>query len=163
MESQLHEWAQELEALHGRLARLFKRSEPRLRSLAYLKGLLSSVQRKNGWQLAQWMGESSPDGVQHLLERAQWDADAARDVLRGYVIEHLGDQDSVLIVDETGFIKKGKHSAGVQRQYSGTAGRIENSQIGVFLCYAGAGGSAFIDRELYIPRQCIYVMRVLYG
>ncbi len=153
MELPLHEWAQELEALHGRLASLFKRSEPRQRSLAYLKGLLSGVQRKNGWQLAQWIGESTPDGVQHLLERAQWDADAARDVLRGYVIEHLGDQDGVLIVDETGFIKKGKHSAGVQRQYSGTAGRIENSQIGVFLCYAGAAGSAFIDRELYIPRQ----------
>lgn len=99
------------------------------------------------------MGETTPDGVQHLLERAQWDADAARDVLRDYVVEHVGDPDGVLIVDETGFVKKGTHSVGVQRQYSGTAGRIENSQIGVFLCYAGAGGSAFIDRELYIPRQ----------
>lgn len=153
MESPLQAWAQELEAVHGRLASLFKRSEPRQRSLAYLKGLLSSVERKNGWQLAEWMGERTPDGVQHLLERAHWNADAVRDVLRDYVIEHVGDADGVLIVDETGFIKKGVHSAGVQRQYSGTAGRIENSQIGVFLCYAGAGGSAFIDRELYLPRQ----------
>ena len=133
--------------------KLFKRSEPRQRSLAYLKGLLSAVERKNSWQLAEWMGETTPDGVQHLLERAQWDTDAARDILGGYVVEQVGDPDGVMIVDETGFIKKGIHSAGVQRQYSGTAGRIENSQIGVFLYYAGAGGSAFIDRELYIPRQ----------
>ena len=147
------DWQRELELVHGRLSGLFRRSEPRQRSLAYLQGLLSGVQRKNGWQLAEWMGEATPDGVQHLLERAQWQADAARDVLRGYVVEQLGDVDGVLIVDETGFIKKGRHSAGVQRQYSGTAGRIENSQIGVFLCYAGDGGSAFIDRELYVPRQ----------
>ncbi|WP_407947762.1 IS701 family transposase [Paraburkholderia solitsugae] len=126
--------------------------EPRQRSLAYLKGLLGTVERKNGWQLAEWIGEATPDGVQHLLERAQWDADAARDVLRSYVVEQLGERDAVLIVDETGFVKKGQHSAGVQRQYSGTAGRIENSQSGVFLCYAGGGGSAFIDRELYVPK-----------
>ena len=151
--SMLKTWERELEALHARLGCLFKRSEHRERSLAYLKGLLGNVERKNGWQLAEWMGEASPDGVQHLLERALWDADAARDVLRGYVVEHLQTREGVLIVDETGFIKKGLHSAGVQRQYSGTAGRIENSQIGVFLCYAGAGGSAFIDRELYLPRS----------
>lgn len=138
----VEDWQRELALVHGRLSGLFKRSEPRQRSLAYLQGLLSGVQRKNGWQLAEWMGEATPDGVQHLLERAQWQADAARDVLRGYVVEQLGDEDGVLIVDETGFLKKGRHSAGVQRQYSGTAGRIENSQIGVFLCYAGDGGSA---------------------
>lgn len=96
---------------------MFKRSEPRQRSLAYLKGLLSGVERKNCWQLAAWRGERTPDGVQHLLERAQWDANAVRDVLRDYVIEHVGDPEGVLIVDETGFIKKGVHSAGVQRQY----------------------------------------------
>ncbi|MDR6504250.1 SRSO17 transposase [Burkholderia ambifaria] len=117
-----------------------------------MKGLLGAVERKNGWQLAEWIGESTPDGVQHLLERAQWDVHAARDVLREYVVEQLGERDAVLIVDETGFVKKGQHSVGVQRQYSGTAGRIENSQIGVFLCYAGRGGSAFIDRELYVPK-----------
>ncbi|WP_409348868.1 IS701 family transposase [Ralstonia syzygii] len=131
---------------------LFKRPEPRQRALAYLRGLLSPVERKNGWQLAEWIGEASPDGVQHLLERAQWDAEEARDVLREYVVEKLGADDGVLIVDETGFIKKGQHSVGVQRQYSGTAGRIENSQIGVFLCYAGRGASAFVDRELYLPK-----------
>ncbi|WP_256254018.1 transposase, partial [Burkholderia ubonensis] len=106
------------------------RSESRERSLSYLKGLLGTAERKNGWQLAEWIGDSTPDGVQYLLERARWDADAARDVLRHYVVEQLGAPDAVLVVDETGFIKKGEHSAGVQRQYSGTAGRIENSQIG---------------------------------
>src|ERR1700728_2196314 len=145
-------WEGELEALHERLGDLFRRPEPPQRSLAYLTGLLGTVERKNGWQLAEWIGEATPDGVQQLLERAQWDADAARDVLREYVVEQLGERDAVLIVDETGFIKKGEHSAGVQRQYSGTAGRIEHSQIGVFLCYAGQGGSAFIDRELYVPQ-----------
>src|SRR5258706_1832794 len=152
MHSTARAWERELEALHRRLGGLFRRPEPRQRSLAYLKGLLGAIERKNGWQLAEWIGEATPDGVQHLLERAQWDADAARDVLREYVVEQLGERDAVLIVDETGFVKKGEHSAGVQRQYSGTAGRIENSQIGVFLCYAGNGGSAFIDRELYVPR-----------
>jgi len=153
MRARLKVWERELAVVHERLGGLFRRSEPRQRSLAYLKGLLGSVERKNGWQLAEWMGEATPDGVQHLLERAAWDADAARDVLRGYVAEHLGDREGVLVVDETGFLKKGEHSAGVQRQYSGTAGRIENCQIGVFLCYAGRGASAFIDRELYVPRQ----------
>lgn len=127
-------WEHELASLHRRLGDLFKRPEPRQRSLAYLKGLMSTVERKNGWQLAEWIGESTPDGVQHLLERAQWDVYAARDLLREYVVEQVGERDAVLIVDETGFVKKGQHSARVQRQYSGTAGRIENSRIGVFLC-----------------------------
>ena len=151
MEEIAKAWEHELDKLHESLAGLFRRAEPRQRSLAYLKGLLGTVDRKNGWQLAEWIGEATPDGVQHLLERAQWDPDAARDILRDYVVEQLGERNAVLIVDETGFLKKGEHSAGVQRQYSGTAGRIENSQIGVFLCYAGNGGSAFIDRELYMP------------
>lgn len=155
MGSEAQQWLQELESAHSRLACLFKRPGPRARSLAYLKGLLSHVERKNGWQLAEFIGEATPDGVQHLLERAHWDADEARDVLRSYVIEHIGDPDAVLIVDETGFIKKGQHSAGVKRQYSGTAGRIENSQIGVFLSYAGRGGAAFIDRQLYLPQEWI--------
>ncbi|QKM46555.1 hypothetical protein B7760_00554 [Burkholderia glumae] len=145
-------WEHELESLHRRLGDLFKRPEPRQRPLAYLKGLMSTVERKNGWRLAEWIGESPAGGVQHLLERAQWDVHAARDLLQEYVVEQVGECDAVLVVDETGFVKKGQHSAGVQRQYSGTAGRIENSQIGVFLCYAGRGGSAFIDRELYVPK-----------
>src|SRR5712691_3235876 len=146
-------WGDGLEALHSRLRRRFVRSEPWRRVLAYLRGLLSPVERKNGWQLAEQAGESTPDGMQHLLARADWDADAVRDDLRGYVVEHLGDGGAVLVVDETGFVKKGTKSAGVQRQYSGTAGRIENCQIGVFLVYASARGRTFLDRELYLPQD----------
>jgi hypothetical protein len=122
-------------------------------SLAYLQGLLSGWERKNGWQLAEWMEEAAPYRVQHLLDRARWDADAARDKLRHYVVEELSSPDAVLIVDETGFLKKGLHSAGVKRQYSGTGGRIENSQVGVFLCYGSDPGAALVDRELYLPQE----------
>ena len=146
-------WKHELLRAHGRIAGLFARSEPRARSLAYVQGLLSACERKNGWQLAEWMGESAPYRVQHLLDRARWDADAARDHLREYVLEELSSPTAVLIVDETGFLKKGLHSAGVKRQYSGTAGRIENSQVGVFLCYASGRGAALVDRELYLPEE----------
>src|SRR5258705_7165929 len=100
-------WERELYALHERLGHLFRRPEPRQRSLTYMKGLLGSVERKNGWQLGEWIGEATPDGVQHLLERAQWDAEAARDVLRKYVVEQLGERDAVLIVDETDFVGSG--------------------------------------------------------
>lgn len=149
---QIQQWSTELDRLHARLAPLFRRSEPRARCLGYLRGLLGAVERKNGWQLAEHLGEATPDGVQHLLERAQWSADLARDILRDYVIEELNTAAGVLIVDETGFIKKGVHSAGVQRQYTGTAGRVENAQVGVFCCYASERGSAFIDRQLYLPQ-----------
>lgn len=143
-----------LEDLHKRIASRFARSEVRDRANRYLSGLLDEVNRKNGWQMAEEMGEERPRGVQHLLNDACWDADAVRDDLRGYVIEHLGEPDSgVLIVDETGFLKKGEKSAGVARQYTGTAGKKENAQVGVFLCYASGRGTAFIDRELYLPRQ----------
>ena len=155
MRKKIRGWKRELERAHERIGGLFARSEPRARSLAYLQGLLSGCERKNGWQLAEWMGETVPYRVQHLLDRARWDADQARDRLRSYVLEQIGGPDGVLIVDETGFLKKGRHSAGVKRQYSGTAGRIENSQIGVFLCYAGEGGSSLLDRELYLPREWI--------
>src|SRR5688500_18819571 len=144
-------WAEGLEAVHARLAPRFARAEPRRRALAYVQGLLSPVERKNGWQLAEQAGEATPDGMQHLLARADWDADQVRDDLRMYVVEHLGDEQAVLVVDETGFLKKGTKSVGVQRQYSGTAGRIENCQIGVFLAYAAPGGRAFLDRALYLP------------
>lgn len=146
-------WKRELLRAHGRISGLFARSEPRARSLAYVQGLLSACERKNGWQLAEWMGESAPYRVQHLLDRARWDADAARDHLREYVLEEWSSPEAVLIVDETGFLKKGLHSAGVKRQYSGTAGRIENSQVGVFLCYASDQGAALVDRELYLPEE----------
>src|SRR5215217_2172852 len=144
-------WAQGLEGLARRIAPRFARAEPRRRALAYLRGLLAPLERKNGWQLAEAAGDATPDGVQDFLSRTRWDAGAVRDDLRAYVVEHLGDPDAVLVLDETGFLKKGDKSAGVRRQYSGTAGRIENCQVGVFLAYAGPRGHAFIDRELYLP------------
>ena len=153
MEKRISGWKRELLRSHDRIAGLFARSEVRERSLAYLQGLLSHCERKNGWQLAEWMGEAAPYRVQHLLDRARWDADAARDQLREYVLEELSSPDAVLIADETGFLKKGKHSVGVKRQYTGTAGRIENSQVGVFLCYASNQGAALVDRELYLPEE----------
>jgi SRSO17 transposase len=146
-------WADELERVGRRLAGQFARSESRDRAVDYLKGLLGDAERKNGWQVAEYLGDERPYGVQHLLGRADWDADGVRDDLRAYALEHLADPDGVLIVDETGFLKKGDKSAGVQRQYSGTAGRIENCQIGVFLAFAGRHGRAFLDRELYLPKE----------
>jgi SRSO17 transposase len=145
-------WAAGLEALHARIAGRFVRAEPRRRVLAYLRGLVSNVGRKNGWQLAEHAGEATPDGMQRLLATADWDPDLVRDDLRGYVVEHLGDPQAVLVVDETGFLKKGTTSVGVQRQYSGTAGKVDNCQLGVFLAYASSRGRAFIDRELYLPK-----------
>src|SRR5207344_3503736 len=109
--------------------------------------------RKNGWQLAEAAGDRAPDGMQDFLSRMRWDADAVRDDLRAYVVEHLGDPGAVLVLDETGFLKKGDKSVGVQRQYSGTAGRIENCQIGVFLAYASRYGRTLIDRALYLPES----------
>ncbi|HZA83380.1 MAG TPA: IS701 family transposase [Actinomycetes bacterium] len=145
-------WAAGLDALHARIAGRFARAEPRRRALAYLRGLLGAVTRKNGWQLAEHAGERTPDGMQRLLATADWNPDLVRDDLRGYVVEHLGDPQAVLVVDETGFLKKGTTSVGVQRQYSGTAGKVDNCQLGVFLAYASGKGRAFIDRELYLPR-----------
>jgi SRSO17 transposase len=144
-------WARGLDELAQRLAPRFARVEPRRRLLAYLRGLLAPLGRKNGWQLAEATGDRTPDGMQDYLSRMRWDADAVRDDLRAYVVERLGDPDAVLVLDETGFVKKGEKSAGVQRQYSGTAGRVENCQIGVFLGYAGRHGRALIDRALYLP------------
>jgi SRSO17 transposase len=145
-------WAAGLDALHVRIAGRFARAEPRRRALAYLRGLLGNVSRKNGWQLAEHAGEATPDGMQRLLSTADWDPDRVRDDLRGYVVERLGDVGAVLVVDETGFLKKGTTSVGVQRQYSGTAGKVDNCQLGVFLAYASRKGRAFIDRELYLPQ-----------
>lgn len=148
-------WAAELERVSERLAPLFARSEPRQHCADYLQALLGDAERKNTWQAAEYAGHDSPYAFQHLLGRAEWSADAARDILRGYVFENLADSDGVLILDETGFLKKGTKSAGVQRQYSGTAGRIENCQIGVFLAYHSRKGRALIDRELYVPKVWI--------
>jgi SRSO17 transposase len=146
-------WAAGLDALHARIAGRFARAEPRRRALAYLRGLLGNVGRKNGWQLAEHAGERTPDGMQRLLATADWDPELVRDDLRAYVVEHLGDPGAVLVVDETGFLKKGTTSVGVQRQYSGTAGKVDNCQLGVFLAYASPRGRAMIDRELYLPER----------
>ena len=144
-------WGGSLEAVAERIKERFSRSEPRRRVMAYLRGLLSPVERKNGWQLAEAAGDAKPYGFQHLLGRAEWSADEVRDDLRAYVIEHFNDTAAVLVIDETGFLKKGTNSAGVARQYTGTAGRIENCQVGVFLTYASGRGRTFLDRELYLP------------
>ena len=148
-------WGHELDEVLGRIAPRFARAEPRRRAGAYLRGLLAPVERKNGWQLAEAAGDRTPDGVQDFLSPMCWDADAVRDDLRTYVVEQLGATDAVLALDETGFLKKGMKSAGVQRQYTGTAGRIENAQVGVFLGYAARHGRALIDRALYLPKEWV--------
>jgi hypothetical protein len=137
----------------ARIAGRFRRVEPRAAARSYLLGLLSGVERKNCWQLAEQAGHTRPGPMQRLLRCARWDADAVRDDLRVYAAEHLGTDGGVLVVDETGFLKKGRSSAGVQRQYTGTAGRIENAQVGVFPALATSRGRALIDRRLYLPEH----------
>ncbi|MEU7630608.1 transposase, partial [Nocardia sp. NPDC049220] len=141
----------ELDSLMVRIGDRFCRSEPRARAREYVSGLVAGLERKNGWTLAERAGEVCPNGMQRLLRKADWDIGGVRDEVREYVVQHLGDSEAVVIADETGFLKKGVKSAGVQRQYSGTAGRTENCQIGVFLAYASPRGHALIDRELYLP------------
>ena len=150
---ELTEWAEDLAAFQARFADLFVRSEPREQAAKYLRGLLGSVERKNNWQLAEAMGDTRPDRMQRLLYSAEWDADAARDELQGFVIEVFGDEDGVGVVDETGFLKKGSKSVGVKRQYSGTAGKVENCQIGTLLAYVSCRGFTFLDRRLYLPEE----------
>jgi SRSO17 transposase len=149
----VHEWGRQLDEVARRIGARFPRGETRDRVRSYLVGLLGPVQRKNAWQVAEQIGDGDPYGVQYLMGRADWDPDSVRDDLRDYVVESLSDPDAVLVVDETGFLKKGTKSAGVARQYTGTAGRIENSQVGVFLAYASRHGTAFLDRALYLPQE----------
>jgi SRSO17 transposase len=146
-------WGTAFNTLGQRIRSYFVRSEPHSRSLAYMQGLMSGVSRKNGWQVAEEAGETTPYAMQHLLDRAKWDCDGVRDALRSYVREMLAAPNAVLVIDETGFLKKGRKSVGVQRQYSGTAGRIENCQVGVFLSYASSRGHTLLDRELYLPKS----------
>ena len=146
-------WLGMLDELMLRIGGRFRRVEPRRRARAFILGLLAGLPRKNCWTIAEHVGDDSPGGMQHLLSRASWDADGVRDDLRAYVIEHLGDPQAALVVDETGDVKKGTATAGVQRQYTGTAGRVENAQVAVYLSYAAPGGHALIDRELYLPRS----------
>src|SRR6266545_6116142 len=142
-------WAQ----VERRIGPVLARSDARERAISYLAGLLSPAERKNSWQLAEIRGDANPYGFQHLLGRADWDADVLRDKLRTYVTDYLAANDAVGVIDETGFLKKGRQSAGVARQYSGTAGRVENCQVGVFLAYASAHGQTLLDRELYLPKE----------
>ena len=144
-------WNQYWAELAQRIGPVFARAEARSRAMAYLAGLLRPAERKNSWQLAEMAGDTTPYGFQHLLGRADWNPDVLRDRLRTYVTDYLAVPGAVGVLDETGFLKKGVHSAGVARQYSGTAGRIENCQIGVFLAYATARGHTLLDRELYLP------------
>jgi len=146
-------WQAGLDELLGQIAGRFGRVEPRRRARAFVLGLLADLPRKNCWTIAEHAGDPSPDGMQHLLARAVWDEDKIRDDVRDYLVEHLGDPQAVLVVDETGDLKKGTTTAGVQRQYTGTAGRIENAQVAVYLAYASSAGHGVIDRELYLPRS----------
>jgi SRSO17 transposase len=146
-------WTAAFEKLSQRIRRPFIRPETHQHALTYVQGLMGDASRKNGWQVAEAMGEVTPYAVQHLLDRAKWDCDGVRDELRAYILETLAAPNAVVVIDETGFLKKGTKSIGVQRQYSGTAGRIENCQVGVFLSYASSHGHTLLDRELYLPKS----------
>ena len=146
-------WTAAFNELGQRIRQYFVRPEPYRRTLTYMQGLMSPVERKNGWQVAEEVGEATPYAMQHLLDRARWDCDRVRDELQTYVRKTLATPNGVLVIDETGFLKKGRKSVGVQRQYSGTAGRIENCQVGVFLSYASSRGHTLLDRELYLPKS----------
>ncbi len=152
-EEELDAWVDDFAAYQARFAHLFARREPREQFAKYLRALLASVSRKNGWQMAEAIGDQTPDATQRLLYLAQWDADAARDILQGFVSEQFGHAEGIGVVDETGFLKKGEKSVGVKRQYSGTAGKIENCQVGTFLSYASVAGKVFLDRRLYLPEE----------
>jgi SRSO17 transposase len=147
-------WSESFNELFAQVAGVFSNAAVRRHGRAYLLGLLSHTERKTSWQLAEFAGDASPDGMQRLLNFSPWDEDACRDAVARYVVRHLGDPGAVLAVDETGFLKKGRMSAAVARQYTGTAGRVENCQVGVFLAYVAPDGArALIDRELYVPRK----------
>lgn len=151
--SQVAQWTLTLRQLHARIAPHFARAEPRQRVLRYLQGVLSHVERKNGWQLAEQAREAMPYGMQRLLSSAVWDANLVRDDLRNYVLEQVGTQEAIVAIDETSFPKRGSKSAGVQVQCCGTTGQVQNCQVGVFLAYMTAKGHSLIDRELYLPHD----------
>ncbi len=147
------QWLAEFDSAFARIAGRFRRVEPRRQARLFLLGLLSDVDSRSCWQLAEQAGDASPHAMQRLLGEAVWDADAVRGDVRGYVVDELGDADAVLILDDTGDLKKGVHSVGVQRHYTGTAGRVENAQVAVFLAYASQHGYTLVDREIYLPRS----------
>jgi SRSO17 transposase len=145
-------WQELFDQVMSRVAGRFARVELRRRAKAFVRGLLADLPRKNCWTIAEHAGDARPDGMQHLLARAVWDADAVRDDVRALLVDHLGDPGAVLVVDETGDLKKGSHTVGVQRQYTGTAGKVDNAQVAVYLTYATTAGHGVIDRELYLPQ-----------
>ena len=150
---ELDQWSADFEDFQARFAPFFARSEPREAARRYLRGLLAPVQRKNCWQMAEAVGEKDPQQMQRLLYSARWDEDGVRDEMQRFVIEKFGNEEGIGVVDETGFLKKGSKSVGVKRQYTGTAGKVENCQVGVFLTYFTAGGRTFLDRRLYLPQE----------
>ena len=150
---ELDRWSADFESFQARFAPFFARSEPREAARRYLRGLLVPVQRKNCWQMAEAVGHQDPQPLQRLLYSVHWDEDGVRDELQRFVIERFGDKGGIGVVDETGFLKKGTKSVGVKRQYTGTAGKVENSQVGVFLTYFAPGGRTFLDRRLYLPKE----------
>ena len=146
-------WRGAFDAFVARFSEVFKRSEPREQAAKYVRGLVTPIERKNGWRLAEVVGDGTPDRMQRLLYRAVWDVDKARDIVRSFVAEALGHPDGTFVLDETGFLKKGNRSVGVKRQYSGTAGKVENCQVATFLTYVGPRGHAMLDRRLYLPHE----------
>ncbi len=146
-------WRRSLLQMHARLASYFARPEPYERLLRFVQAILSSVERKNGWQVAEHAREATPYGMQRLLSQAVWDTDGVRDEVRTFALEHLGTSEAIVAVDETSFPKRGKHSAGVKKQYCGTTGQVQNCQVGVFLSYITARGHTLIDRALYLPQE----------
>jgi SRSO17 transposase len=150
---ELEAWQDEFEQFHARFADLFERSESREQAKKYLRGLLAQADRKNSWQVAEVVGDRVPDRMQRLLYRVPWDAEATRDRLQQFVIETIGSQEGIAVVDETSFLKKGTHSVGVTRQYLGAAGKLENGQVATVLSYASRGGHVFLDRRLYLPEE----------
>ena len=147
----LDAFGEDFAAFHARFAPLFARSEPRLKSVEYIRALMGPVERRNGWQMAEAMGDATPDATQRLLYHACWSAVGARDLLQDFIVEEFGDPEAVGVLDDTGFIKKGDASVGVARQYTGTVGKVENCQVGVFLGYASTRGHVLLDRALYMP------------
>jgi len=149
----LASWRKEFEAFHARFSSVFSREESRQHASEYMRGLMAPVERKNGWQIAEQAGHARPDRLQRLLHRSTWSADEARDVLLEFVAERFGISDGIGILDETGFLKKGQQSVGVQRQYSGTAGKIDNCQVAVFVGYLCGSNHLLVDRRLFLPQS----------
>ena len=144
---------EDFEAFQARFASLFARSEPRRKAVEYIRALMGPVERRNGWQIAEAVGDARPDSMERLLYRADWDEEEARDRLLAFSVEQFGDPEGIGVLDETGFVKKGDASAGVARQYCSPLGKVDNCQVGVFLSYAAPRGHVLLDRRLYLPQS----------